>query len=330
MEVVDWFNSFYQAYPITFLTTKVKTKAAAGSTFNYILMRKLIHTAALRCNKSTRCHMSVIAPYGFELLPQFPGVVRRHYPAMGYPKNMSLAQAQNYALLFIANFLDLAQQLYPSLYRSLVYCGIHNGGHYSTIHNGNARAMLDKASTMHIELFQTDDILLHYANYLIALIAVMATDELKLPEACGFMAAQNSKTKRNRFFQLFVICNQLTQTLMPQLPSFNLQQKQLYHELFMELRRDNPSETILDVTTQFQIVTPTEYRIRDELILPRLEQIRNCLQRVRGQRTVVASNVYYGAGEPIVVGDLPLVFVRRAQLLIKQSYAYFPRRAAMR
>lgn len=322
MEVLNWLGSVYNGWmgPVRWRTPAM---ASSPRVFNYRLSRWLVERAAAQCVKITNNKIDVIMPYGFELISGAPNWPHRHYPAMGYCGKTTFAQAHNFAMLFIASFLELAQRHYPELYRQLVYCEVHNQSHFSTIHNEQASYAHEQLSTMHIELFETPDILQHYADYLIILINTLSAECAAYPVVAAFTPEKNSKTARNRLFQLFIMCNQVAQTIMPALPRLNPNQQKLAQAIFLELRKTNPTELILDMATHPFSVSPIEYHIRDKLILPRFVQIKQHLKNIPGKRVRIESNVYYGEREAIAADDVPVLFVKQAREIVKQSYWHF-------
>jgi hypothetical protein len=315
-------NSFWQ-YSIPH--QKRQNHNIADQLFKYDIARELVHRAHSAAQNITKCKTTIIMPYGFEVLPKWPRWPGRHYPAIGYPSNISHQEAENFSNIFLSIFLWQVQSQYPEFYEKLKYIGIHKNGRYSALREKDyTYEKLANINTMHIALFQTPDILEHYANYVMTLFGAMVVENTNIPEIKDF---ETSKTRRNRLFQLLIMCNSIAESVLPHLPALTDTQKELYDAIFVELRTQNPSELINGAPTFILPISSKECRIRDELVFPRLAKIRKHLDKQPGEKISLISEAYYD-GETILEASLPVSLVDKGKSIIKETYHDFPKRVA--
>ncbi len=310
--------------------------------FKYGLARRLAEESLRAVSSmflpSSWCQpLEVIMPYGFEFLslkapenrPYWPPMPQRHYPAIGYPRSLGRETAECIAQCFQGVYLNNLYKHYPWFHGVLKYIAIHRNGRYLrlTPEEVETPTHLEQWHVMHIELFplkKGQTMLEHYANYLTCLFGSFMEENDNLPEIKEFHL---SKTRRNRLFQLYLMCDALSGQLLQEQEVLCLTEKQqvLHESLFQQLRIQNPSELIIEVKTQPMAMLPIEEEIVEQLIWPRMAYLEAQLKRSLPNHSMVTltSPPYYDGESPLTV-TLPEPIVDQIKALAYQTYGAFP------
>lgn len=267
--------------------------------FDYHLYNQSINNAAEITNQflDEPSYISVFSPYGFELhdfpYPKWP---TRHYPVLGYPVVFSRRRAGELGESFKDNLLSFLEKNNPVFYERLHYVEIHRGA-YSLL----KQLLSPNVNTLHIELFPLspgESIIDHYAKYLICLFGAIFKNNPNLPEIREFYL---SKTRRNRLFQEYVMCEAMISKLDKEFPNRSPHEECYFQEIFKQLRAQNVSEVIRGTPTKKMECTFLEEELCDQLIFERMEAMRKCLKnrsKDRGNElTVLRSPTYYDDGK---------------------------------
>src|SRR3990167_11283156 len=104
------FSSIKNPYRFLSQSSSMESNSTSDNdSFNYKIARNLVEKAHLQANVLTKRNTSIIMPYGFELLigyPQpstqacWPKWPLRHYPAIGYPRDMNHEEAESFGFVF--------------------------------------------------------------------------------------------------------------------------------------------------------------------------------------------------------------------------------------
>ncbi|MDN3506634.1 MAG: hypothetical protein P0S96_05345 [Simkaniaceae bacterium] len=244
------------------------------TTFKYEFFRRILHEIF------QGSEYSVIAPYGFELLEEArPPWPRRHYIAIGYPRNWSRKKAEKKVVFKISEMIETLRRKYPEFFQRLVFVEIHRGRPWILFDSCDE---IDSCSnTIHVDLFPAvQSISTHYARYILCLFGGIKEGNLNLPEIREFSL---SKTRRNRFFQEYVMCDALFRKMDIGSFSTTPEEFELSKQLFEELRFQEISEIIPMIPTKQIKMKPIEKEICEHLIFPRLAKMRGLLEQ-RGQK----------------------------------------------
>ncbi|OGT30754.1 MAG: hypothetical protein A3E87_07305 [Gammaproteobacteria bacterium RIFCSPHIGHO2_12_FULL_35_23] len=292
--------------------------------FDFVLARKIVEQANKETSRITGVKTQIIMPYGFEVLTSIPLWPKRHYPAIGYnATKYTLAEIESFTVIFKGIVLNLLRVKYPIFYSRLKFIGTYKDGNYSRL---TATDSLFKINTMLIQLIPLKPrytLLDHYANYITALFGALATKDSALPEIKDF---ELNKTKRNRLFQIFIICNALANTILIGLPPLNQHQTKLLIDLFEQLRVENLSETIQMPSPVFMPVTTTERQILEELVWPRAILFNTFLSR--NPLCTIYSDPYYN-GDIKISTTLNRQYAAKIKRLVKETYLDFPQQATL-
>jgi len=256
--------------------------------FEYSYFRQLISEAF------QTSEFSVIAPYGFELLDTLaPFWPRRHYIAVGYLENMSRIEAEDKLKGVISQLIDDFRLKYPEFFQRLVFVEIHRGQQWLLVEDLTEINRL--SNTLHIDLFASKETILnHYARYILCLFGAIKEGNENLPEIREFSL---SKTRRNRLFQEYVMCDALFRKMGVGTYEMTKKEVALTQELFEELKIQEISELIPVVQAPHIEVKCMEKKICSELIFPRVKKMSEILKnRASNQSRHLLSETYYDDG----------------------------------
>lgn len=278
--------------------------------------------AALLTNRSEEgSFISAFSPYGFELhnfpYPKWP---TRHYPVLGYPAVFSRQKAEIIGENFKENLLTLIKENDPILYERLQYVKIHRGAKASV-----TLPFTPSLNTMHIELFPLSPpcrtILDHYAKYVICLFGAICGEGSNLPEIREFYL---SKTRRNRLFQEYIMCEAMILQLDAEFPNRSASEEYYFQEIFKQLRIQNVSEVIGDIPTEKMECTLLEEEICNHLIFRRMKMMRERLDRRSNQKgnelIVLRSPTYYDDGKHFIEVSIGKADLKKLMFHIRRIY----------
>src|SRR3990167_3856411 len=120
--------------PFFFRPSKHKSsKASVKFIFNYSLARVCFNRAIKKKSQYFNSPITGIMPYGFELFSAirrtyWPVTVNRHYPVIGYAKEMSRQCAEMVALQFQVFLQEILYEKYPEFHKRLQHIKVHNNG----------------------------------------------------------------------------------------------------------------------------------------------------------------------------------------------------------
>ncbi|MCH9628053.1 MAG: hypothetical protein S4CHLAM2_17030 [Chlamydiales bacterium] len=280
--------------------------------FNYTLFRQLAAKAAEGQS------LSVIVPYGFELLDSsYPRWPKRHYPLIGYPSHLSRYAALKSGEQFLVDLIERIRSQYPFLYERLRYCEIHRGKlvHFEAL----------GIHSLHVELFPLDalnkTIVDHYARYVIALLGAIQENNHALPQIREF---QQFKIRRNRLFQEYVMSESVIKQLHAHFPNRSKNEEALFEELFKQLRVEYPAEVMRGIPFERLAPTEIEWTIYHDLIFNRMRRIRACLveqAKQKGNEPIwVTSPTYYDDGSHAIGTFIGRADAQKARAFIRSPF----------